>query len=157
MTEIERKFLVKNNAFKKEAYDSTLIRQGFLNTNPDRTVRVRTRGDQGWITIKGRSNDAGTIRSEWEYLIDVKEAMQLLSICEPGIIEKKRYLVAVDSHLFEIDEFLGDNAGLVVAEIELQSEDEAFKSPSWLGKEVTGEAKYYNSNLSLHPFKKWKK
>lgn len=156
MTEIERKFLVKNKGFVKQAYDSSLIKQGFLNTNPERTVRVRVKDDQGWITIKGLSNEAGTTRNEWEYLIDVAEANQLLAICEPGIIEKTRYLISVQSHLFEVDVFDGDNKGLIVAEVELQSEDESFVAPNWLGKEVTGDKKYYNSNLSLHPFKNWK-
>ncbi|MEP2936425.1 MAG: CYTH domain-containing protein [Gilvibacter sp.] len=156
MIEIERKFLVKNKGFKKQAYDATLIKQGFLNTHPERTVRVRVKDDQGWITIKGLSNNSGTTRSEWEHLIDVEEANELLKICEPGIIEKTRYLVAVQSHLFEVDVFEGDNEGLIVAEVELQSEDEVFEAPSWLGIEVTGDIKYYNSNLSLHPYKNWK-
>jgi len=156
MLEIERKFLVTSDAFKQEAFRQTRIVQGFLNTHPERIVRVRIKGDLGFLTVKGISNKAGTIRSEWETEISVDDAEQLLNLCEPGIIDKTRYEIKGGNHIFEVDEFLGENEGLIVAEVELNSEDEVFKKPSWLGKEVTGELKYYNSQLSLNPFKNWK-
>jgi CYTH domain-containing protein len=155
MIEIERKFLVTSEAFKKEAFKSTRIEQGFLNTHPERTVRVRIKGDRGFLTVKGISNEAGTIRTEWEKEIEVSEAESLLKLCEEGIIEKIRYEVKLGTHIFEVDEFFGNNAGLTVAEIELTAEDEVFSKPSWLGKEVTGDIKYYNSQLSIHPFNIW--
>lgn len=155
MLEIERKFLVTSENFKKEAFQKTTIKQGFLNTHPERTVRVRIKGDKGFLTVKGISNKAGTIRSEWETEISKADAEALLDLCEPGIIEKTRYEVKANDHIFEIDEFAGENEGLIVAEIELTSEDEDFVKPLWLGKEVTGEIKYYNSQLSLNPFKNW--
>ncbi len=153
--EIERKFLVNSEAFKKEAAHSTRIVQGFLSTTPERTVRIRVKGEQGFMTIKGRSNEAGTSRFEWEKEISAEEAEQLLKLCEQPIIEKTRYEVLFGDHVFEVDEFRGDNQGLTVAEIELQQEDERFDKPDWLGAEVTGEVKYYNSNLSRTPFKQW--
>tara|TARA_R110000850_G_scaffold271031_2_gene404728 strand:- start:119664 stop:120134 length:471 start_codon:yes stop_codon:yes gene_type:complete len=156
MLEIERKFLVTSDAFKQAAFKQSRIVQGFLSTHPERTVRVRIKGDQGFLTVKGISNKAGTIRSEWETEISTKDAEQLLNLCEPGIIDKTRYEIKLGKHIFEVDEFLGENEGLIVAEVELTSEDEAFEKPSWLGKEVTGELKYYNLQLSLNPFKKWK-
>lgn len=154
-TEIERKFLVKSTSFKKEAYQKNYIKQGFLNSNKERVVRVRIKDDNGFLTIKGPSNKNGTTRFEWEKEISFNEAQELFKLCERGIIEKHRYLVKSRNHTFEVDEFLGDNSGLVVAEIELISENENFIKPSWLGKEVTGEENYYNSNLSKHPFKNW--
>tara|TARA_R110002072_G_scaffold174802_17_gene330555 strand:+ start:10434 stop:10907 length:474 start_codon:yes stop_codon:yes gene_type:complete len=157
MLEIERKFLVITDVFKKDAFKQTRIVQGFLNTHPERTVRVRIKGDQGFLTVKGISNQSGTIRSEWEAEISVTDAEELLELCEPGIIDKTRYEIKVGKHIFEVDEFSGENEGLIVAEVELNSEDELFEKPIWLGKEVTGEVKYYNSQLSLNPFKKWKK
>lgn len=156
MLEIERKFLVIIDVYKKDAFKQTRIVQGFLNTHPERTVRVRIKGDQGFLTIKGISNQSGTIRSEWEKEISVTDAEELLKLCEPGIIDKTRYEIKVGKHIFEVDEFSGENEGLMVAEVELNSEDELFEKPVWLGKEVTGEVKYYNSQLSLNPFKKWK-
>ena len=126
MIEIERKFLVVSEAFKEEAFRTTRIVQGFLNTHPDRTVRIRIRGELAYLTIKGRSNTAGTIRKEWETQIPVAEAEMLLELCEEGIIEKLRYEVKVENHIFEIDEFLGDNQGLTIAEVELASEEESF-------------------------------
>lgn len=156
MLEIERKFLVITDVYKKDAFKQTRIVQGFLNTHPERTVRVRIKGDQGFLTIKGISNQSGTIRSEWEKEISVTDAEELLKLCEPGIIDKTRYEIKVGKHIFEVDEFSGENEGLMVAEVELNSEDELFEKPVWLGKEVTGEVKYYNSQLSLNPFKKWK-
>jgi len=156
MLEIERKFLVTSEAFKKDAYKQTLIVQGFLNTHPERTVRVRIKGDQGFLTVKGISNKAGTMRTEWETAISVADAQALLLLCEPGIIDKTRYEVKAGNHIFEVDVFSGDNKGLIVAEVELKSENEEFLKPLWLGKEVTGDLRYYNSQLSQNPFKNWK-
>ncbi|MGB0891550.1 MAG: CYTH domain-containing protein [Flavobacteriaceae bacterium] len=153
--EIERKFLVKNNAFKEESYQTTYIKQGFLNSNKERVVRVRVADDKAYLTIKGKSNKTGTTRFEWEKEISVLEAKELFNLCEPGIIEKNRFLIKNESHTFEVDEFLEDNKGLIIAEIELSKENEKFKIPFWLGKEVTGEEKYYNSNISKLPFKNW--
>jgi len=145
--EIERKFLVQGD-FKKEAYSSHSITQGFLSRIPERTVRIRLKEDQGYITIKGKSNDSGRSRFEWEKEISKQEALDLLQLCEKGIIEKRRYLVKVDSHIIEVDEFYGHLKGLILAEIELKSEDEEFTKPHWLAKEVTGDPRYYNSQLS---------
>jgi len=156
MIEIERKFLVTSEAFKKEAFKQTRILQGFLNTHPERTVRVRVKGQQGFITVKGISNKAGTTRKEWEKKIPVSEAEMLLKLCEKDVIEKIRYEIKVGNHLYEVDEFSGNNTGLLVAEIELSNEEETFEKPNWLGQEVTGELKYYNSLLSKNPFKNWK-
>lgn len=156
MLEIERKFLVTSESFKSQAYKSELIVQGFLNTHPERTVRIRIQGSKGFLTIKGISNEAGTIRTEWEKEISLSDAEMLLKMCEQGIIEKTRYEVKVENHIFEVDEFLGKNEGLTVAEIELSSENESFEKPNWLGKEVTGDLKYYNSQLSRAPYKNWK-
>lgn len=155
MLEIERKFLVASQDYKKEATAQNRIVQGFLNTHPERTVRVRIYGNKAFLTVKGIANTSGTTRSEWEKEIPVKEAQLLLPLCEKGVIEKIRYEIKSEKHLFEVDEFLGENKGLVVAEIELQSENEGFIKPDWLGKEVTGETKYYNSQLSKNPFKNW--
>lgn len=155
MVEIERKFLVRSLNFKKEAHNSYEIIQGFLNTHPERTVRVRTKGEQGFLTVKGKSNSEGTIRMEWEKEISIADARQLLNLCEPTIIEKLRFEVKVQNHLFEVDEFLGENEGLFIAEVELESENEFFEKPAWLGDEVTGQLKYYNSHLSRIPYKKW--
>jgi len=153
--EIERKFLVTSEAFKEQATSQTRIVQGFLNTHPERTVRVRIKGDSGFLTIKGKSNEAGTSRFEWEEQIDVKDAEALLKLCEEGILEKTRFEINVGSHMYEVDEFHGNNKGLVVAEVELNSENESFVKPDWLGEEVTGDIKYYNSQLSKSPFKDW--
>lgn len=155
MLEIERKFLVTSEAYKTLAFKSTRIVQGFLNTDPDRTVRVRIKGDKGFITVKGRSNAAGTIRTEWEKEIDVDDARSLLELCEEGVIDKIRYEISAGKHIFEVDEFFGENLGLTVAEVELAEENEVFLKPDWLGDEVTGEPKYYNSQLSKHPFLTW--
>ncbi|MGB5436512.1 MAG: CYTH domain-containing protein [Maribacter sp.] len=155
MVEIERKFLVKGDAYKKEASTKIRIVQGFLNTHPNRTVRVRLKGDLGFITVKGISNESGTSRFEWEKEINAKEADALLRLCEKTTIEKNRYEIPVGDYIFEVDEFLGANAGLVIAEIELQDENAVFERPEWLGKEVTGELKYYNSVLSKQPYKSW--
>lgn len=155
MVEIERKFLVLSEDYKEEAYKNTRIVQGFLNKHPERTVRVRIKDDQGFLTIKGKSNDSGTARYEWEKEITVEDARELLDLCEQGIIDKVRYEVKKGVHVFEIDEFFEENKGLVIAEIELSSEDESFDIPEWLGKEVTGDIKYYNSQLSKTPFNQW--
>ena len=153
--EIERKFLVKNLDFKNESNQKNYIMQGYLNSNKNRAVRIRISNASGFITVKGKSNTEGTTRFEWEKEIPVSEAKQLLLLCESSIIEKHRYLIKKGKHTFEVDEFLGDNLGLIVAEIELNSENETFERPNWLDKEVTGELKYYNSNISKLPFKDW--
>ena len=154
--EIERKFLV-NGDFKSAAKKEKRIIQGYLSSVPERTVRVRIKGDKGYITIKGIGNESGASRFEWEKEIPVDEVKELLNICEPGIIDKTRYLVDVGNHTFEVDEFYGDNEGLVVAEVELKDENENFEKPEWLGKEVTGDKKYYNSMLMKNPYKNWGK
>jgi len=156
MQEIERKFLITSQEFKKEAFAAFDIAQGFLSTDPERTVRIRIKGEKGFLTVKGKSNTSGTSRFEWEKEIDKQDAEELLVLCKKGIIVKKRYKVQLDNHVFEVDEFFGDNEGLIVAEVELQEEHEAFSKPKWLGKEVTGQHKYYNSQLSLHPYTTWK-
>ena len=153
--EIERKFLVKNLNYKSESFEKKHIKQGYLNSDKNRTVRIRVSNNTGFITIKGKSNKNGTSRFEWEKEIPVTEAEELLLLCEPTIIEKTRYLIKVGYHTFEVDEFAGDNSGLVVAEIELNSEDEVFEKPNWLSKEVTGDLKYYNSSISKLPFINW--
>ncbi|WP_339648440.1 CYTH domain-containing protein [uncultured Salegentibacter sp.] len=155
MQEIERKYLVLSEDFKKESFKNFKIKQGFLNTDPERTVRLRITGDNAFITIKGKSSKNGLTRFEWEKEIDVKEAEALFGLCEPGIIEKTRYLVKDGDFVFEIDEFHAENEGLTVAEIELNSETDTFKNPKWLGEEVTGDIKYYNSQLSKNPYKNW--
>jgi adenylate cyclase len=152
--EIERKFLVKGD-FKPEAVKQTRIIQGYLSSVPERTVRVRVKGDKGFLTIKGIGNESGASRYEWETEIPVNEAEELLAICEPGVIDKIRYIVKSGNHSFEVDEFFGENQGLIVAEVELNSEDEAFDKPAWLGEEVTGYTKYYNSMLMKNPYKHW--
>ncbi|MDO5969367.1 CYTH domain-containing protein [Flavivirga aquimarina] len=156
MVEIERKFLVNSNAYKEASYKGTRIIQGFLNTHKERTVRIRLKGDVGYITVKGLSSSNGLSRFEWEKEINVKEAESLLKLCESGVIEKMRYEVRIKNHTFEVDEFFGDNEGLILAEIELDNENEAFEKPHWLGEEVTGNIKYYNSQLSKQPFSTWK-
>ena len=155
--EIEKKFLVKGE-FKGEAFKATRITQGYLSSVPERTVRVRVKGDKGFITIKGIGNASGAARFEWEKEITVEEAQSLLEICEPGVIDKTRYLVknTDGKHTWEVDEFYGDNEGLIVAEVELADENEPFDRPAWLGEEVTGDPKYFNSMLMKNPFKNWK-
>ena len=153
--EIERKFLVKGS-FKDFVSKEMRITQGYLSSVPERTVRVRVKGDKGFITIKGIGNKSGASRFEWEKEIPTEEVNALLELCEPGVIDKTRYNVKVGGHTYEVDEFYGDNVGLTVAEVELSSEDEAFDKPAWLGEEVTGDVKYYNSMLMKNPFKNWK-
>lgn len=152
--EIERKFLVKSG-YKQFACSQIRITQGYLSSVPERIVRVRIKGESGFITIKGITNHTGISRYEWEKEIDIIDARELLNLCEPGIIDKTRYLVQVGKYTFEVDEFYGDNEGLVVAEIELSSEEELFEVPVWLGEEVTGDKRYYNSKLAKLPFNKW--
>ena len=153
--EIEKKFLVAGD-FKPFAKTATRITQGYLSSVPEHTVRVRVKGEKGFITIKGIGNQSGASRYEWEKEIPVAEVEELLKICEPGVIDKTRYLVDAGDHTYEVDEFYGDNEGLVVAEVELSDEAEAFVKPEWLGEEVTGDVKYYNSMLMKNPYKNWK-
>ncbi len=155
MTETERKFLVCDHRFIDLATRKAAIAQGYLNTHPERTVRVRIQADEAFLTVKGKSNQSGLSRFEWEKPIDVAEARKLLELCEPGVIEKTRYTVPAGRHEFEIDVFEGENLGLVVAEIELEHENDNHEIPDWLGAEVTGQAKYYNANLIKNPFKLW--
>ena len=155
MIEIERKFLIVSDKYKEQAYKKTRIVQGFLNTHKERTVRVRIKGKEAYITIKGISNKEGSSRFEWEKKIAVEEAEQLIELCEPNLIEKIRYEIKVGNHIFEVDEFSAENKGLIVAEIELSEENESFDKPDWLGKEVTGDVRYYNSQLSRVPYKNW--
>lgn len=153
--EIERKFLVRGTDYRDQAYASHHIRQGYLPTGPGCTVRVRRRDDTAFLTIKGPSADGGLSRYEFEHEITVDEADALFRLCQPGIIDKTRYLVTSGQHTFEVDEFHGDNQGLVVAEVELHAPDEPYLPPSFLGPEVTGDRRYYNSHLRKNPFKLW--
>jgi adenylate cyclase len=154
--EIERKFLVRG-PFRDQVQRSTRIVQGYLSSVPERTVRVRVKGDKGYLTIKGIGSGSGASRFEWEREIPPAEAEELLALCEPGVIDKVRHLVKAGDHTYEVDEFYGENAGLVVAEIELDAEDEAFHRPVWLGQEVTGDTRYYNSMLMKQPYTRWPK
>lgn len=155
MVEIERKFLIKDKNFIEKAIQKSEISQGYLNSNTERTVRVRIKGAQGFITIKGKSNESGTTRFEWEKEIALAEAKQLLLLCEDFVISKTRYLVPQGNHTYEVDVFHGDNDGLIVAEIELTNENESFEKPNWLGEEVTNQKQYYNSYIANHPYKNW--
>ena len=155
MIEIERKFLVLSDGFISAAFSKKRIVQGYLNSNSERTVRVRIKTDKAYLTIKGKGNETGTTRLEWEREIAVSDAEKLLTICESGIIDKIRHEVKVGNHIFEVDVFSGDNEGLIIAEIELQSEDEVFEKPHWLGKEVTNDQRFYSAFLSNFPFKDW--
>lgn len=154
--EIERKFLVCDDSYRLLAYDSSRIKQGYICSGHGRTVRVRIRGDRGYLTIKGASDEKGLSRYEFEKEITLDEAEQLFKLCEPGVIDKTRFLVKSGSHVFEVDEFYGDNEGLVIAEVELQAEDEAFEKPSFIAKEVTGDRRFYNSHLRKFPFVIWR-
>jgi adenylate cyclase len=155
--EIERKFLVKGD-YKHLVTKSTKIVQGFLSSVPERTVRVRVKADKAYLTIKGIGNKTGISRYEFEKEISLTDAKDLLAICEKGIIDKTRYIIPTSNNLFfEVDEFYGDNKGLIIAEIELPTEDAIFEKPDWLGEEVTGIVKYYNSAISKNPFKNWSK
>jgi CYTH domain-containing protein len=155
MIEIERKFLVTSLDFIAESSVQHAIAQGYLNSDPERTVRIRIKGEKGYITIKGSGNETGTSRMEWEKVISLEEAKSLLKLCEKGVIEKTRYEVKSGIHIIEIDVFHGENEGLIMAEVELEDENEAILKPNWLGKEVTGDTRYYNSYISLHPFNMW--
>ena len=154
-TEIERKFLVAGD-FRPFVRTSERIAQGYLCSDPEKTVRVRLKGDKGYLTLKGAGNATGASRHEWEYEIPAQDVRELLALCTTGIIDKTRHYVPAGKHTFEVDVFHGDNEGLVVAEIELDDENEFFEHPAWLGKEVTGDAKYYNASLSKNPYKDWK-
>ena len=150
--EIERKFLVKEDTWRNE--QGTHYRQGYLNSIKERTVRVRTIGDKGYLTIKGISK--GPVRTEYEYEIPVAEAEAMLDeLCEKPLIEKKRYKIEFKGFVWEVDEFFGENQGLIVAEVELEKEDQAFSKPEWVGEEVTGDPKYFNANLIHNPYKNW--
>lgn len=152
--EIERKFLVTGD-YKSQAYAQSRIVQGYISSARGRTVRVRIRDAKGYLTIKGVSNASGTSRYEWEKEIPRNEAEDLMKLCEPGVIDKTRYLVRSGNHIFEVDEFHGANIGLVVAEVELASENESFEKPDFIGQEVTGDVRYYNSQLMKHPYTSW--
>ena len=162
--ETEKKFLVKDDEYKAQAVKSYRIRQGYLAHDSGRTVRVRIRDDKGFLTIKGPSIIPGS-RPEWEKEISLQEAEDLFALCKPGSVDKTRWIVPADSfaslgmtstpRCFEVDEFHGENDGLVMAEIELGSADEPFERPSWLGKEVTDDKRYYNGYLAEHPYKTW--
>ena len=153
--EIERKYLVNNDTFKRLSHKAIRITQGYLNSDKARTVRVRMMGDQGFLTIKGLSDQAGLSRFEWEKEISMSEAQDLLKLCEPGVIDKTRYLVEYQKQIFEVDEFYGENQGLIVAELELTTALQAVSKPDWLGDEVTGDKRYYNSTLMKTPFTQW--
>lgn len=152
--EIERKFLVTGD-FKQYSDSSLRITQGYLSSVPERIVRIRIYGEKAFLTIKGITSKSGMSRYEWEKEIAVNEANELLKLCEPGIIDKTRYLVKSGKITFEVDEFYGENEGLIVAEVELIAENEQFDKPDWLGEEVTGDNRYYNSRLVKTPFSHW--
>lgn len=152
--EIERKFLVRGS-FREHATHHVRIVQGYLSSVPERTVRVRIMGDKGFLTIKGIGSTSGASRYEWEREIPVPEADQLMALCEPGVIDKIRYLVPAGPHTYEVDVFHGENDGLILAEVELAAEAEGFHKPDWLGAEVTGNPRYYNSALMKHPYRQW--
>lgn len=154
--EIERKFLVKDEGYKQMASSFSRIVQGYICRTSGRTVRVRIRNEKGFLTIKGPSPDGGISRYEWEHEIPLEEALELMHLCQEGSIDKVRYLVPYEGHTFEVDEFFGDNAGLVIAEVELESADEPFARPPFLGCEVTGDRRYYNASLTVNPYKAWK-
>ena len=154
--EIERKFLVRNSDYKRQAFGSSRIQQGYICSGHGRTVRVRIRDNRGYLTIKGPSGDDGLSRYEFEKEITLDEAEHLMKLCEPGIIDKTRWLVKSGNHTFEVDEFFGENEGLVMAEVELGSEDEPYEKPDFIGQEVTGDRRYYNSHLRKNPYSRWK-
>ena len=153
--EIERKFLVKDDSYKAMAYSASRIAQGYICSARGRTVRVRIRDEKGYLTIKGPADSEGLGRYEWEKEIPVQEAQELMRLCEAGMIDKTRYLVKSGKHVFEVDEFYGENEGLTVAEVELESADESYEKPDFIGEEVTGDVRYYNSFLMKNPFSRW--
>lgn len=152
--EIERKFLVVGE-YKSQAFAQSRIVQGYISSKPGRTVRVRIRDEKGFLTIKGKTDETGLSRYEWEQEISLADAQDLMKLCEPGMIDKIRYLVRSGNHVFEVDEFFGDNEGLIMAEVELSAEDESFDKPSFIGQEVTGDKRYYNSHLMKKPYTNW--
>lgn len=147
--------MVSSVNFKEEAFRKSRIRQGYLSSVPERTVRVRIKDETSFITIKGKSDKMGLSRLEWEIEIPLEDGEALLNLCEPGLIDKIRYEIKKGTLIFEVDEFLGENLGLIVAEIELESENQDFEKPVWLGDEVTGDIRYFNSNLARNPYTKW--
>lgn len=153
--EIERKFLVLDDSFKHEAFSKSHIVQGYICSERGRSVRIRIRDERAYITIKGPSLSGGLARYEFEQEIPMDDARQLLTLCDPGIIDKTRWLVKAGSHTFEVDEFAGENQGLVIAEVELNSENEAYEKPHFIGQEVTGDRRYYNSQLRRNPYSRW--
>lgn len=155
--EIERKFLVLDDSYKNLATSSSHIKQGYIYSGKGKTIRVRIRDERGYLTIKGPSDKAGLCRYEWEKEVDLHDAEELMRLCEPGIIDKTRYIIPSGKHTFEVDEFFGENQGLVMAEVELVSEDEPFEKPPFIGEEVTGDRRYYNSHLRENPYSRWKK
>lgn len=155
--EIERKYLVLDSSYKHEAYSSSHIRQGYICSERGRSVRIRIRDEHAYLTIKGPSLDGGLSRYEFEQQIPFDDAQKLMSLCEPGIIDKTRWLVRSGEHIFEVDEFHADNDGLVVAEVELNDPTEAPLLPHFIGQEVTGDRRYYNSQLRRHPYTQWDK
>ncbi len=154
-TETERKFLVRNDSYKTLAYDKSTVRQGYIYSGNGKTVRIRIRDEKGYITIKGTPAQGGLTRYEWEKEIPLHEAEELMLLCESGRVEKTRYLVANGDTTVEVDEFFGENEGLVIAEIELPSEDAPYHKPDFLGEEVTGIVRYYNAYLSRRPYRTW--
>ena len=155
MIEIERKFLVTSTDFKSQAFNEKQISQGYLNSDPERTVRIRIANNKGFLTIKGKGNKSGMSRFEWEKEIPLEEARALLTLSEKGAINKMRFEIKVGNHIYEVDEFYGENEGLIIAEIELSSETEPFEKPDWLGEEVTNDSRFYNAYLSKNPFTSW--
>ena len=153
--EIERKFLVTDSSYKDLSYSAHRIRQGYLCSDRGRTVRIRVRDEEAFITIKGPSADGGLSRYEFEQSIPMADALKLLTMCQPGLIDKTRWLVKSGRHTFEVDEFHGDNEGLVMAEVELNADDEEYVKPAFVGREVTGDRRYYNSQLRQNPYKSW--
>ena len=151
--EIERKYLIKNDTWRQKVQKSTIIRQGFLNTEPERTVRVRQKGNKGFLTIKVKTE--GIARLEFEYEIPLVEAQELLHLCLPHLIEKERFIVLEKGLTWEIDVFSGNNKGLIIAEVELDSSEQDILLPDWIAEEVSTDARYYNSNLSQSPFCDW--
>ena len=155
-TEIERKFLVTDESFRKDIVKSYNIKQGYIAHDGGNTVRIRIRDDKGFLTIKGKSAEGGMSRPEWEREIPMQDALELFALCKKGSIEKIRHIIpAPGGRKWEVDEFEGENSGLIMAEIELGSSNEPFEKPSWLGPEVTGDPRFFNSYLSLHPYTTW--
>lgn len=152
--EIERKFLVSGE-YQSHAFHHYEMKQGYLSLSGISVIRVRVMGEKGYITVKGAVGEGSITRREWEYEIPLQDAEEMLLLCEESLIEKTRYLIRAGKHTFEVDEFRGENEGLLIAEVELESEEEPFERPDWLGPEVTGNVRYYNSYLSIHPFREW--